>query len=85
MPNSNMKLWAKNEGHFYVKNSKSAIGEGWTYYLDDCFARVHVRDGKCFIASQIDHNHFVNEVKTILRSVENRLKPRAVFDDVMKR
>lgn len=91
-------LCTNDESHLYVKNSTSTIGEGWKCYFakDGCLARVHVLDGKCSIANSEQHSHSqpsqlivnmraLNEIKSILRSVNNRSKPREVFDEVVKR
>lgn len=96
---SSKVLYTHDEHQIYLINSKSTIGEGWKcYYADenDCRARLHIRNGKCFIANEVQHNHsrpdqeiinmnHLNEVKAILRSVSNRLAPRQVFEDVLKR
>ena len=93
-------LYTHEEKQIYLKNSNSTIGEGWKcYYSDqfDCRARLHVRNGQCFIANSIQHTgharpdqevvnmRALNDIKAILRSVNNRLPPLDVFNEVIKR
>lgn len=91
--NSNL-LFVKPEKQFYIKNTQSKIGIGYKCYVKNCFRRVYLRNEKCFIGDAALHDHgdksemyvnliALNEMKTILRSVENRRNPRQVFDDVM--
>lgn len=50
-------LYSHEEKQFYVRNSTSKIGVGYTCYIDACKSRVHVRDMKCYIGNAIQHNH----------------------------
>lgn len=87
-------IFSKEENQFYCKNSTSKMGVGYTCYVPECQARVHLRDGKCFISNAVTHNHedkkemytdliVMNKCKRILRSVENRKDPKEVFDSVI--
>lgn len=89
-------LYSPEEKQFYVRNSSSKIGVGYTCYIDACKSRVHVRDMKCYIGNSIQHNHedkadmyinlsALNEMKRMLRSVNNRMTPKQAFDDVISR
>lgn len=89
-------LFVKAEKQFYIKNSTSKIGIGYTCYQNGCSRRVHIRGGVCFLADNGTHDHpdksdmyidlcALNEMKETLRSVKNRLTPRQVFDEVITR
>lgn len=87
-------LWSSNEKQFYLKNTSSKIGIGYTCYSNNCTARVHLRDDKCFIANSDEHQHTneeqlfinltaLNEIRNILTSVENNSSPKVVFNTVV--
>ena len=89
-------LYVKEEKQFYVKNTKSNIGIGYTCYHDGCSRRVHLRGENCFIGDNGVHDHSdksemyvnlcaLNEMKGILRSADKRRTTREVFNDVMTR
>lgn len=89
-------LYVKEEKQFYIQNSYSPIGVGYSCYVKDCLRRVHIRGEKCFIGDDGTHDHLdkadmyvnlcaLNEMKTTLLSTTNRSKPREVFNDVMKK
>lgn len=89
-------LFCPEEQQFYLRNSTSKIGIGYTCYVKECKCRMHVRDNICYVANTFSHDHgdktemyynlcALNEMKRILRSVENRSSPKQVFDDVMTR
>lgn len=89
-------LFCPDEQQFYVRNSTSKIGIGYTCYVGGCKCRMHVRDNKCYTGNTFVHDHgdktemyynlcALNEMKRILRSVDNRCTPKQVFDDVMTR
>lgn len=91
---NSLLLWSVEEKQFYRYNSTSKIGKGYSCYVDHCLARVHVRDGKCFHANSVAHNHatkeqmyvdlmVLSETKSILSSVENNLPSRQVFNIVV--
>lgn len=91
---SSSVLYCPEEKQFYIRNSASKIGIGFTCYVNDCKARVHVRNSECFVGNSFSHEHVdkhqmyldlcaLNEMKRILRSPENRNTPLDVFDDVM--
>lgn len=93
--NSNL-LFCPEEQQFYVANSSSEIGLGYTCYMNECRCRVHIRNDECYIGNTMAHNHerkmgmyynlrALNEIKHILNSVDNQLSPKQVFDDVTKR
>lgn len=98
MRHTSKVLYTHDECQLYLKNSKSVVGEGWKCYyaLGGCLARVHLLNGKCTFANSNQHTHArpdqlvgnlraLNEIKSILCSVNNRLKPREVFEQVVKR
>ncbi|XP_055304295.1 uncharacterized protein LOC129569479 [Sitodiplosis mosellana] len=95
--NSNL-LYVKEEQQFYRRNgvAKGTICLYYTCYVRGCHCKMHIRDGKCFVAGSRLHNHpnqaemyvnlcALNEMKRIMRSVNNHLMPKQVFDSVMKR
>lgn len=94
--NSNV-LYSPEEKQFYIRNSSSSkVGIGYTCYVNECTARVHVRDMKCYVADTKPHDHqnksdmyinlsALNEMKRMLRSFYNRMTPKQVFDDVISR
>lgn len=87
-------IFSKEENQFYLKNSTSKMGVGYTCYVPECQARIHLRNGKFFIGNTVTHNHedkkimytdlfVLNKCKRILRSVENRKDPKEVFDSLI--
>lgn len=87
-------LWSSNEKYFYVKNSSSKIGVGYTCYAPKCTARVHVKDSKCVVANSVTHEHpndeqlftnlmALNEMRSTLIMVNNCKSPLQVFNDVI--
>lgn len=93
---SSSVLYCLDEKQFYIRNSSSKIGIGYTCYVDECKCRMHVRDNKCYVGNTFSHDHgeksemyydlcALNEMKRILRSVDNRRSPKQVFDDVITR
>lgn len=93
---SSSVLFCPDENQFYIRNSSSKIGVGYTCYVDSCKCRVHVRDGKCYFGNTLSHDHgdksemyynlcALNEMKRTLRCVDNRRSPKEVFDDAMAR
>lgn len=89
-------LFCPDEQQFYLGNSASEYGLGYTCYVSDCKCRVHLRNNECYIGNAIAHNHekktgmyynllALNEIKRILRSQDNQLSPEEVFNDVIKR
>lgn len=93
---SSSLLFCPDEQQFYVRNTSSKVGTGYTCYVKECLCRMHVRDGKCYIGNTFSHDHSdqtemyynlsaLNEMKRILRSIDNRRTPKEVFDDVMSR
>ena len=88
-------LYVMEEQQFYkrIKREKPNV---YTCYEDECHCKVYVRDGKCFVAETGSHNHSnqaqmyinlcaKNEMKKIIGSVNNHLKPKQVYKEVMKR
>lgn len=96
---SSRLMYTPAECQLYLKNSTSTIGEGWKCYFakNGCLARMHVRNGECFVANSNPHTKHdrpdqlvtnmraLNDMKSILRSVNNTLRPREIFDQVVKR
>lgn len=94
---NSMLLFVKNEQQFYCLNTTSSnYGDAYKCYVSGCSRRIYVRNGKCFINNSSSHKHpnksnlyfnlcALNEIKTVLRSVENQQNPRKVFDDVIGR
>lgn len=89
-------LFCPDEQQFYVANSVSEIGHGYTCYIPQCKCRIHMRDNECYVGNAIAHKHekktamyhnlcALNEMKRILRSADNQFSPRQVFNDVIKR
>lgn len=87
-------LWSSNEKYFYVKNSSSKIGVGYTCYAPKCTARVHVKGSKCVVANSVTHEHpndqqlfinltALNEMRSNLIMVNNCKSPLQVFNDVI--
>lgn len=93
--NSNL-LFCPDEEQFYVFNTTSESGRGFTCHVKKCKCRVHIRNDECYIGNTVAHNHekktdmyhnllALNEMKRILHSIDNQLSQKKVFDDVVKR
>lgn len=89
-------LFCPQEQQFYLSNSPSVLGMGYTCYVDDCKCRMHFRNNECYVGNAIAHNHelktqmyhdlcALNEIKWIIRSPDNELPMEQVFDDVVER
>lgn len=89
-------LYCPQEQQFYLANSASEIGVGYTCYVSDCKCRMHLRNNECYVGNAIAHNHetktqmydnlcALNEIKRILRLTDNQLPIKQVFDDVVER
>lgn len=91
-------LYANDEKQFYVRNSALRDGVSFSFICYDagCTARVHLRHDKCYVANDVPHMHddktemyinlcALNEMKDLLRSGENCLPPRTVFDNVIEK
>ena len=92
----NSKLaYVAEEKQLYYKQKAIIGGEIYTCYDSECRRKLHIRNGKCFLGGNGLHDHSndeetyinlcaLNEMKRILRSADNRLAPKKVFDLVMK-
>lgn len=88
-------LYVKDEQQFYKVNERTKSCDSYKCNLKDCNRRVQIRNEKCFATFGL-HNHStqeglytdlraLNEMKRMARSVDNRLKPKQIFDKVKKR
>lgn len=89
-------LFVKEEQQFYVRKSSSKAVVSYVCYEAQCNRKVYFWNGKYFIPESKPHTHphqtemyfnlyALNEIKGVLQNGGNRLRPRQVFDDVMKR
>lgn len=89
-------LYCPEEEQFYRPYFTTKQYQAYICKVNGCKCRVQIRNNECFIANEMAHNHdkntgmfynlcALNEMKSILHSVDNQLSPREVFDDVIKR
>lgn len=88
--------YVAEEQQLYYRNKSIANGDVYNCYQDKCRRKLHHRNGKCFVAGYGLHDHpdqqktyinlcALNEMKRIMRSADNRLRARKVFERVIKR
>lgn len=90
-------LYLLNEKQLYKKNSITKLGTHYLCIVNNCSARVYVKDGVCFksIFSKSGHNHGLNDVFYKKLSALNDMKAkitvdkntplREIFNEVMSR
>ena len=88
--------YVAEEQNLYYRNKSIANGDVYNCYHDGCRRKLHCRNGKCVVAGYGLHDHpnhqelyinllALNEMKRIMRSADNRLRARKVFERVIKR
>lgn len=93
--NSNL-LFCHEEQQFYKRKNYSKHGDSYVYREKWCKCRVYVVNNECYIKNNMPHKHgskihkyynwsALNEMKRIVRSADNKLTTKTVFDDVIKR
>lgn len=90
-------LYALSEKQLYRKHSLTKLGTNYLCIVNNCSARVYVKDGVCFKrnSSYSEHNHGINDVYYNKLSALNEMKTiiiadketplREIFNDVMSR
>lgn len=89
-------IYCAGEEQFYRHYNKTKKSHTYICRVDGCKCRIYIQNAQCFVANDLSHNHekktgmyynlcALNEIKRILHSVDNKLLPKQVYDDVIQR